>query len=583
MKLRTTALLVGCGAVAWALSGATTARADCVDPFARPDEIVDFHFRMTTQGWAQLQSSTLPAAGCDGQYPHVAAEFRCGDSEPYLSVSLRRKRDRSETRSKPPLKLDINRIVPGQRWPAARGELGYRKLTLNSGQADDAGRMVIDEPAAANPGTLSALLTEHFAWRVMKQEIPEASGVAFARVTLHFTDTGSSRYQGLYILIEDIDRTAVRSRFGRDQGTLMKTTDLACVDEVVFEDGRPNDASDGFAGWLAEGPGNFTGTWYARTNQAMHLDPLLRQEALRELLANGADTVLGNRNNYFALDLRGDRRWFLPWDLDDMFRPFPQVRAPDMPLVRCGAGTRCASNPIAVAIREQPEIRARYLEIMCQIAGGVAHEEKLLAELQALDALIRPVVADEVEPIWAPLGRDPLDVSAAGSYAAEAERMKSWIPARIRAVRALIQAEGVTCPASCQEGATSACEYLGMPSRRVCSAGRWSTCERVAPPDGMGGRGGAGPGVGGGGGPGGMGGGAAAGGTAATGGMDMGAGGVPGSGGAAAGAAGDPGAGPNGRSGCSLGGGRQPASDGGPLVFAALAWCLRRRPRRPHA
>lgn len=577
MNLRRIALLVGCGAIAWALFGVPTARADCGDPFARPDEVLDFHFRVSTAEWAQLQSSGPSQEGCDGQYPYVPAEFRCGDSEPFLAVSIRRKRDRSETRSKLPLKLDFNRTVPGQRWPASLGELGYRKLTLNSGQADDAGRTSLTQPA--NPGTLSALLTEHFAWRLMRQELPEASGVAFARVTLHFTDTGATHYQGLYILIEDIDRTTVRARFGKDQGSLLKTTDLNCVDELVFEDGPPNDAGDGVAAWLAQQPGDFAGGWYARTNQAMHLDPLLRQEALRELLANGADTVLGNRNNYFALDLRGDRRWFLPWDLDDMFRPFPQVRAPDMPLSRCGTGGRCASNRFATAIREQPEIRARYLEVMCQIAGGVAHEQKLLSELQALDALVRPIVATEVASIWAPLGRDPLDQMTAGTYAAEVERMKAWIPARIQAVRSLIEAEGGACSADCPEGETSPCEYLGRPSRRTCSAGRWSTCERVAVSGGTGGGGGTPAGGAGGAttGAGGVGGhdGAAAGATG-SGGMEMGAGGLGGSDAPDAGVNGPPAVMPARRSGCSLAG-SVPASQAAPLLLAALRWLLLRR------
>jgi spore coat protein CotH len=196
----------------------------------------------------------------------------------------------------------------------------------------------------------------------MRQELPESSGVAYARLTLHFTDTDETRYQGLYVLIEDIDRTAVRARFGSDEGLLVKTTDLGCVDEVVFDDGPPNSASELFSAWLSEDPNQYAEAWYARTNQALHLDPLLRQEALRELLANTGDTVLGNRNNYFALDLRGERRHYLPWDLDDMFRPFPQVRAATTPLFHaCVGGAGCTPNKVGLNTRDQPEIRRQYL------------------------------------------------------------------------------------------------------------------------------------------------------------------------------------------------------------------------------
>src|SRR5690606_455079 len=104
---------------------------------------------------------------------------------------------------KPPLKLDFNRFVAGQRWPRARGDLGFRKLTLNSGQPDDPGGPG-NEPGSA-PGVLSAIATEHLAWRLMREELPEAGGVAYVRLTLHSAETGKARPQGLHVLIEDID------------------------------------------------------------------------------------------------------------------------------------------------------------------------------------------------------------------------------------------------------------------------------------------------------------------------------------------------------------------------------------------
>ena len=171
-----------------------------------------------------------------------------------------------------------------------------------------------------------------------------------------------------------------------------------------------------------------------------------------------------------------------------MFRPFPQVRAADTPLVHaCTGGIGCTPNPIGAAIRDNAEIRPRYLEIMCRLASGVARESKLLADLQALDALIRPIIATEVPVLWTPAGKDPLDVSVDGTYASEVERMKTWIPARVQAVRRMIEAEGVDCPASCQEGATATCAYYGLPSQRVCAGGVWGDCERIAVPPGSGG------------------------------------------------------------------------------------------------
>jgi hypothetical protein len=216
---------------------------------------------------------------------------------------------------------------------------------------------------------------------------------------------------------------------------------------------------------------------------------------LRDLLANTGDTVLGNRNNYFALDMRDDRRWVLPWDLDDMFRPFPQIRAPETPFVHaCAGGAVCAANRLGQHTRDNPEIRRRYLEIMCQLGNGVARESRLLDDLLALDSWVRPILATEVDSVWRPLGRDPLNAAVEGTYAAEVERMKTWIPARIKAVRAMIEAEGVPCAVGCEEGAVAGCKDRGRASQRVCSGGHWGSCESRSAGTAGAGSGGAGAG-----------------------------------------------------------------------------------------
>ncbi len=486
------------GAWAWVaallvLIVASPAQAGCADPFADPDDVVDFHLRLTSEQWTQLQTSPMqePAmptgdggvstpravdeklASCDAQFPYFEVEFRCGTEAEWMRVGVRRKRDRTETLFKLPLKLDFNHYVRGQRWPASRGALGYRKLTLNSGQPDQALRT----PAAGAQGVLSALLTEHLAWRVMREELPEAGGVAYATVELHFTDTQQTQYQGLYILIEDIDKTAIESRYGSADGAAFKTTRPECREEVVFDEQVPNSATLGFEQWLALDPAAFEGQWETLTRGALELDGLLRQEALRELLGNTDDTALGRMNNYFAVDLVGRRRLFLPWDLDDVFRPQPQAIEPETPLVTsCVGAPPCSPVPLGLNTRGNAEIRPAYLQAMCRLTNGPANETRLTEWIDAIDARIRPIVAREVPPLWEPRGLDPLDADTPGTYAAEVLRMQEWIPARIAAVRAMIEAEGIECPAGCSEGETAVCERYGCVSSRTCAGGQWQAC-----------------------------------------------------------------------------------------------------------
>jgi MYXO-CTERM domain-containing protein len=462
--------LIVLATLATTLIGARSADADCDDPFADPDDVLDFHLRMPRASWDALRFADLVGDGCDAQYPYEQVEFRCGDSEPWIPIGARHKRGDQrglDTDQKPPLKLDFNRITAGQRWPAARGELGFRKLSLNNGQPDNPG------------GTATALGTEHFAWRLIKREVPVSSATAYVRLWAHVLDAGGGEaveYHGLYILIEDIDRTALRARFGdaHDQGLLVKTTTGSCRDQVELDDGGINAATESMAAWLALDPaGAYDGGWLGETGRHMAIDDLLRQEAVREVLGNNRDTPLGpHYSNYVAFDPIDGIRHYLPWDLDDCFGPVPQEVDPLLGLVDCsslGDRTRCDER-----------IRPRYLAIACQLIQGTLAQERLVAEWLALDALVRPIVANEVAPVWEDAGRDPLDEATYGTYASEVSRIQGWIETRIPHVRAQLEAEGVSCPENCAEGASEPCERLACAGERRCEAGRWTTCEVVA-------------------------------------------------------------------------------------------------------
>jgi hypothetical protein len=439
--------------------------ADCDDPFGDPDDILALHLQMSRADWSGIRFDDQVGNGCDAQFPYFEVEFRCGDDEPWIDIGARRKRGDQrgrDTDEKPPIKLDFNRVLMGQRWPAARGNLGFRKLSLNNGQEDNPG------------GQLTALLTEHYSWRLMRAEVPAASGVAYARIYVHFTDDDEVEYHGLYILIEDIDRTAIRARFGADDGTLLKTTTGSCRNRTVFDDMAPNSSTDAFDAWDALSPGDFPGTWYDQTDEAIVLDELLRAEALRDVLANGADTVLGNNySNFYSWDSKTSaRRHYLPWDLDDVFRPFPQQVPFDRALE-----TNC--SVIGDPTRCETEVGQRYLEIACQLTQGTLAPERLLADFAALDAVLRPIIAEEIPLVWP--DDDPLDPNTAGTYANEYDRMVTWISERIPDVRAQIEARGVTCAESCQSGLSEPCEFLHCEGVRSCDSGRWTTC--IVDPD----------------------------------------------------------------------------------------------------
>ena len=444
---------VTCAALLAALSSASSAWASCDDPFADPNEVLTFHLELTRADWNTVRTAPMVGEGCEAQYPMVHARFRCGETGEFLEIGVRRKRGDQygqDTDEKPPIKLDINEFVDGQRWPKAQKDLGYRKLSLNTGQQSKKG------------GVLPALLSEHVAWRVMRAAVPTvAAGVAYARVFVQLTDEGVSEYHGVYILIEDLDKTAVRRRLGTTCGRLMKTTQVECPDEVDYDDGLPNESAPRFQGWLSGADTSI------RADQAVALESLLTQEAVRDILGGGYDTPLGPHwNNFYQFEPRVGRVTIFPWDLDVPFRPFPEVVAPENQLEpRCstlGQKTRCDSKT-----------HVQYRQIACDLTLGPLAAKRLLEAWDAADNAVRPFVGDETELVWK--GVSPLDESVKGSYAAEHKRIRAWIPARIDSVR-----KQLACPSACGEGATRSCGESLCATQR-CTGGLWSVCAGTDP------------------------------------------------------------------------------------------------------
>jgi MYXO-CTERM domain-containing protein len=502
-----------------------------------------------------------------------------------------------------------------QSWPTSWGRNGYRKLTLNNGQGNKFGTTVIPLPL---------LMAEHVAMRLLRREVPSTPGTAYAKVTIHTEDKPDGEYHGVYIVMEDIDKSALRRRFALDQGRLVKNSKDACAPEVEFEDPGPNAAKTAFDSWYA----NMAGGTLAQAQAGLDLDTMLRQEAIREILVNGDDTIAtsvstgGMGLNWYYYDPPTGLRHFIPWDTDLTFGQQNENCVPT-PL-KCPATERvgrwCA-NPSRLGRVTvcHPQVRPRYLEIMCQLINGSMSAEKILEVWEEAYNTVKDVVPLEKDIAWG--GRNPADPSINKSFGAEYVRMKTWIPARINSVR-----QQINCAQGCQAGATEACTHLTCKGERRCEGGRWTPCQPMAgcgappppppadggapmtdarpPTGGAGGQGGGGAG---------QGGGAGAGGTAGMGGGTAGAGGggagrggaggpgpMGGAGGAAPGGAGGtqpPGGGEGGGtggtgatgpgkpdpSGCQCAVGRpSPASSGVVSLFVALGLTLaaRRRSRR---
>ncbi len=498
---------------------ATAVRADCNDPFGKPEEVLDFHLKLSSADWARLLAERVrnpdgfgvDSEACRDAFTELKAEFRCGGEGPWLKVAVRRKKGEErgvEAFEKPPLKIDFNEdfmgTVPeamGQRWPASMGDLGYRKVTLNTGQSNKA--------PDGRTSVLPVLHTEHVALRLLGKDVPLTPGTAYAKVTTYLDGSDQGIYRGVYILIEDIDRTALRRRGLVGSGRLEKQSAANCRPEAEFDDGPPNEAKASFDAFLTKNPTQFAGRWLAESQRGLDVDVALRQEAIREILINGNDTLFnsinppayqaggsppGWGNNWVAFDPRTGVRQFAPWDLDLAFGQQNGSCSP--PLLPGGTGLQCPATvplmtwctgpaPYARTIAAlgqrlacNPEVKTRYLQVMCQLTNGPLAADEILKVWTQVYETLRPVIPLERERTWR--GVDPLapppNAQINETFGSEYERLRRWIPDRIRFVQQEIARLGVPCAAGCPAGATDTCSHLGCPSQRRCENGRWTAC-----------------------------------------------------------------------------------------------------------
>ena len=498
-----------------ATTGAEVLRlGDCNAPFADPSKVLDFHIRMKSVHWNTLLADRVrnlddyDRVACEDAFKEFAAEFRCGTEEPWIKIAVRKKRgeERSalpggakEVPGKPPLKLDFNEDfmgfqpeARGQAWPRSMGELGYRKLTLNNGQSN-----ALRETAMRLP----VLLQEHVTLRMLHTEVPSAPATAYATVTLHLDDA-PPQHNGIYILIEDIDKPAIRRRWGETAGRLLKQSKSACAPEVVYEDvieGMPNQAIAAFAAWRSQDPGAFPGTWYQETEKGFEVEDTLRQEAVREVLLNGDDTlfyaslVSGEGNNWMAFEPIAGKRRYMPWDVDlsfgqqqDFCRPTPFHCAPTFPILPfCTGAELHPENPnrsvskSVVGLRTacNDQVQKRYLEVMCQLTQGSLSAENMLKVWDQTWNTVRPLIPLE-KHLWqgADLTTGQEDKSVGGEYV----RLREWLPRRIQSVQQQITQRGVPCSPGCQNGAREACTHLQCAGERRCENNAWTPCSPAA-------------------------------------------------------------------------------------------------------
>lgn len=314
------------------------------DPFS-PDRLHVIHLQVTPKGWEMMQpthtrfwlkvfgikpdAQTRPAsrpAYVEGtplrespmgsQYAYVKATVDI-DGQSMSNVGLRFKGNSSywagESGYRRPMKIDFERFVDGQRFA------GMSELNLHNNAFD------------------TSNMREILSYQLCREAGLPASRASYAAVYLTVDGKFKDKYIGLYTLVEEVDKSFLKSHYKSKSGLLMKPEGLwggvgisgktwkqwaeiyrpkrAASDAEsrrIMEFGRLVQTSD-------------EATFRREIRNYLDVDEFLRFIAMNALLANLDSYLTTGHNFYLYLDPSANKLSFIPWDLNLSFGIFSWV------------------------------------------------------------------------------------------------------------------------------------------------------------------------------------------------------------------------------------------------------------------
>jgi hypothetical protein len=282
-------------------------------------------------------------------------------------------------------KIDFNEYHDEQEY------FGLTKVNLNSCVADP------------------SMLREALSYELFNEAGIPAPRIAWAKVYLTVADQMEREYQGLYELVEQVDKRFLKSRFGSAKGLLVKPSTFGAFrylgeDWEEYKQGY-YPKTDGTAEQqqrLIE----FSQLVYL-ANKAefadeienyLDMDQFLNFLAVNVILSN-LDSFLGGSQNYYAyLEPESNKIQLLPWDLDHSFATLPLVGNPDsrrnlsINHPQLGDGNRLIERVLAI-----PEHRQAYRDRVQQLTESAFAEDKMHKRIEEVGTFLRPLVELEGE------------------------------------------------------------------------------------------------------------------------------------------------------------------------------------------
>lgn len=356
-----------CGLGAAIASESLQQEGDETDAMFEPDRLLDIHVEMDESDWERLRyehhnlffRDPKEAVGVrPNPYTYYHANVTI-DGERMENVGIRMKGLLGSVNAqRPSIKLHFDKFEDKQRFS------GLEMMTLNNNDSD------VDQ------------MSQYLSYFVFRKAGLPAPRCSFARVTVN------GRYLGVYSHVESVRKRFLKRNFGSSKGTLYEGQISDFRDDYVMTFENKRDSNDEDRADLARAIRAVESSDDELLNalgDVFEIDSLYRYLAC-ECLVGFWDSYSGNKNNYFVYRDPSDNRFrFIPWGTDSGMTG--------------GSGKESDKNnphsiqanaTIPFRIYQHAEGRERYREVMRGLLDRVWDEDELLAEINRIEAMLKP-------------------------------------------------------------------------------------------------------------------------------------------------------------------------------------------------
>ncbi|MBL7829149.1 MAG: CotH kinase family protein [Saprospiraceae bacterium] len=321
-----------------------------------------------------------------GEPPYVPAGVQV-DGVAMDSIGVRIKGNLSSFNAKKPLKIDFNQYRPEQQYD------GIKKINLLNADLDP------------------AFQRDMLGYLLFRLAGVKASRVAYARVYFN------NMFNGLYIMVEQVDRGFLQDRFSTDDGVLYKNK--TCNLEV--ESGE--NTLEHYQNMMQAA--SLNGTAFRNAiEQVLDTDAFLRFFLIEHFIDARDNPLDVGCNFYLYHEPKTGLNTWIPWDLNYAFFGGNNF-----------ALTYPGENIVFQKMMLTPHYRARYLNLACEMMEYLFTNERIHPLIDQAANLARPALVGD--PHFTNLALFETDVAT----------LKNFISTRRSEFLSDLASEPYTCPA----------------------------------------------------------------------------------------------------------------------------------------